>query len=82
MNIEDWLNNANLRLENRSVSYAALATEDLPLALIMVRAALDECDNQNRSDYYGTDSPDYYRGLGDAGAAIRQAIENILKEYT
>ena len=94
MNIEDWLDNANLRLENRSVSYAALATADLPLALMMVRTVLDlhkprqghgmnpicdGCSDEDDDDAYL-----YY----ESGPIFTvwpcptvRAIENTLKEY-
>ena len=79
MNINDWLDNANLRLENRSVSYTALATEDLPLALIMVRTVLDLCDSTPLR-YRPYDGGEPFMVLGVP--AIRSAIENTLKEYT
>ena len=41
MNINDWLDHAQMRLANRSIKYDTLNQEDLPLALIMVRTVLD-----------------------------------------
>ena len=97
MNIEDWLDNANLRLENRSVSYAALATEDLPLALIMVRAALDRHPKGKATVMEYTAAGEVEHCLGCRGAhsvahdeyglvpwpyPTVRAIENTLKEYT
>lgn len=79
MNIEDWLDNANRRLANRNISNEALVTEDLPLALIMVRSVLDLCDSTPLR-YRPYDGGEPFMVLGVP--AIRSAIENTLKEYT
>lgn len=79
MNINDWLDNANFRLENRSVSYAALATEDLPLALIMVRTVLDLHAPEPMGEL-----PPLCQACGPVCHPCKtvRAIENTLKGYT
>lgn len=90
MNINDWLDNANQRLANRNISNEALVTEDLPLALIMVRAVIDLHKPEQYDDSYsGATGYMCEACLCDDGVTYMEypcptvrAIENTLKEYT
>ena len=70
MNIEDWLDNANIRLENRRVSYSILTTE-------IIRAVIEL---HKPRQGYGTIICDSC-SMEYPCQTVR-AIENTLKEYT
>jgi len=79
MNINDWLDHAQMRLANRSIKYDTLNQEDLPLALIMVRAVLDLHAPEPLGEL-----PPLCQACGPVFHPCEtvRAIENTLKEYT